>query len=520
MSSHLSLITRQVQKLLKSLPPISQQHTPPSSSAATEYTLHTSDFLSTPTNTLSATDVEADAAISQLALFPGRTRNGYEATSQFEDVEGTGLCKTKSLGMLTVKCGHSKSSSSNPSSPSGLTKVSSYPLLHAGEKKVRFLSMERLHHSRDERLTSSDTNTVPLLSSKSCNPSSVKPGELIGSSDEENTPDKAPTATNPENMSLLSAIDFRSKLSPAVLSVVPLQCQLLPGAKQVPNGDTSFALPASIPPSITPSLPPSLTTTLPPSDILNRSLAGEAKPYTTNATGKIPVINSGHSDLHPTSQVGRDLGIVEKDYLDTSHESCSFPGEVESGSDSEFYSSTEEDLLDNSGNHHSSEGFLPPPAEEPEHSSFPAVVVQSEFTSSFEFPTPIDEEELQDGHTDSAPSLPRGDRAGDLRLLPPLVAAALFLNKSELHASSVFSSTRYGPIMSAAQSMTLSCGNSGRLSNMSVSASSNSPGMKQEERWDCLFALVLLPGHLVSLFSIHTNTTIKEKVHFNTTTKG
>lgn len=486
MSSHLSLITQQVQKLLKSLPPISQQHTPPSSSAATEYTLHTSDFLSTPTNTLSATDVEADAAISQLASFPGRLRNGYEATSQFEDVEDTGLCKTKSLGMLTVKCGHSKSSSSNPRSPSGLTKVSSYPLLHAREKKVRFLSMERLHHSRDARLTSSDTNTVPLLSSKSCNPSSVKPGELIGSSDEENTPDKAPTAANPENMSLLPAIDFHSKLSSAVLSVVPLQRQLLPGAKQVPNGDTSFALPASIPPSITPSLPPSLTpsltTTLPPSDILNRSLAGEAKPHTTNATGEIPVINSRHSDLHPTSQVGRDLGIVEKDYLDTSHESRSFPGEVESGSDSEFYSSTEEDLLDNSGNHHSSEGFLPPPVEEPKDSSFPAVVVQSESTSSSGFPTPVDEEELQDGHTDSAPSLPCGNRAGDLKLLPPLVGAPLSLKNSELHASSVFSSTRYGPIMSAAQSTTLSCGNSGRLSNMSISASSNSPGMKQEER--------------------------------------
>ena len=414
--------------------------------------------------------MEVDGVKSQLALFPGCTRNRSETVSQFEGgVEGVGLCKSKSLGMLTVKCGHNEGSgSSPPRSPSGLTKVRSYPLLHAGEKKVRFLSMERLHHSREEILTSSDTNTVPLLSSKPCSPSGVKLGGTIDTSDEENTPNKALAAGN---MSLLPAIDFRS---PAILSAVPLQDQLLSDTKNMPNGDTSSALPASLPPSLLPSLLPS--------GLSNRSLGGEGKPHTASATGEIPAVNAGHSDLHRASQVERDLGKVKKNYLNTSHESSNFPGEVESGSDSECCSSTEEAFLDSSDNRHPSNGFFPPPAEAIKHSSFPTMVIQSGSTSSSEFATPVDEAELQDGHAASSPSLSPSGRAGDLKLLTPLVAAALSLKQSELHSSSVFSSTRYGPIMSAAQSTTLSCGNSGRLSNMSISAGSSSPGMTEKEQ--------------------------------------
>ena len=137
---HVFFFPDKVQKLLKSLPSSQRRSlsSPSSSSSTSEYTLHTSDFVSTPTNTLetgSTTDIGRDEdVVTQISTGPEN------------------LCKTESLGALIANSMHSNSRTASPE----LTEVNSYPLLHAREKKVRFLPVEKL-----QRLLSTDTTVAP-----------------------------------------------------------------------------------------------------------------------------------------------------------------------------------------------------------------------------------------------------------------------------------------------------------------------------------------------------------------------
>ena len=496
---HVFFFPDKVQKLLKSLPSSQQRSlsSPSSSSSTSEYTLHTSDFVSTPTNTLetgSTTDIGRDEdVITHISTGPEN------------------LCKTESLGALTANSMHSNSRTASPE----LTEVNSYPLLHAREKKVRFLPVEKL-----QRLLSTDTtvappppSSLPTAEVPTTEPevpmtelpmaevpttevlttdvltaevpttevptaevpslSNVQQEEGVESSHSEGASKEALTEIAPENTKMLPAMDYPSKLPLALRNSLPQHNQLL------------LSVAAN---RLAPSIPFGNSVT---NEEDLRHMATEESFVT--------------GEVHPSSfSVGN---IEEKiDRLSSSNESCGLLDEQESRTKFDYGGSLEDNHLQPKGesvsecsssrgpvdyftdkldNQYQSNRFLSPLSEVPKPGSSHTAGVSPGSRLSFSSVEPkVAVEEVEDGYIDSSPSTSSVDKCDNMarNLVPHSLHIPQFLHKSELHSSSVFSSTKYGPIMSAAQSTTLLCGNSGHLSDLATTAS-GSPGPMEKERY-------------------------------------
>ena len=464
MCEHVFLFPDKVQKLLKSLPS-SQQcslSSPSSSSSTSEYTLHTSDFVSTPTNTLE-TGSTADIDIGRDEDVVTHISSGPEK-----------LCKTESLGALIANSMHSNNRTASPE----LTEVNSYPLLHAREKKVRFLPVEKL-----QRLSSTDTTVAPPPPSSLATAevptaevpslSNVQQKEGVESSHSEGASSEALTEIAPENTTVLPAMDYPSKLPLALRNSLPQHNQLLLSV-------ASNRLAPSIP--------------------FGNSVTNEEDLGHT-ATEESPVTG----EVHPSSlPVGNIEEIEEKiDCLSSSNESCGLLDEQESRTEFDYGGSLEDNHLQSKGetvsecssfpgpvdcftdkldDQYQSNRFLSPLSEVPKPGSSHTAGGSSLSFRSVEPKAAL--EEVEDGYIDSSPSTSSVNKCDNMarNLVPHSLHVPLFLHKSELHSSSVFSSTKYGPIMSAAQSTTLLCGNSGHLSDLATTAS-GSPGPMEKERY-------------------------------------
>ena len=472
---HVFLFPDKVQKLLKSLSSSQQRSlsSPSSSSSTSEYTLHTSDFVSTPTNTLE-TGSTADIDIGRDEDVVTHISSGPEK-----------LCKTESLGALIANSMHSNNRTASPE----LTEVNSYPLLHAREKKVRFLPVEKL-----QRLSSTDTTvappppsslataevptaevlTVEVPTAEVPSLSNVQQKEGVESSHSEGALSEVLTEIAPENTTVLPAMNSPSKLPLALRNSLPQHNQLLLSV-------ASNRLAPSIP--------------------FGNSVTNEEEDLCHTATEESPVTG----EVHPSSlSVGNIEEIEEKvDRLSSSNESCGLLDEQESRTEFDYGGSLEDNHLQSKGetvsecssfpgpvdcftdkldDQYQSNRFLSPLSEVPKPGSSHTAGGSSLSFRSVEPKVAL--EEVEDGYIDSSPSTSSVDKCNNMatNLVPHSLHVPLFLHKSELHSSSVFSSTKYGPIMSAAQSTTLLCGNSGHLSDLATTAS-GSPGLMEKERY-------------------------------------
>lgn len=486
---HVVFFPDKVQKLLKSLPSSQQRSlsSPSSSSSTSEYTLHTSDFVSTPTNTLetgSTTDIGRDEdVVTHISSGPEN------------------LCKTESLGALTANSMHSNSQTASPE----LTEVNSYPLLHAREKKVRFLPVEKL-----QRLLSTDTTVAPPP------PSSLPMAEVPTTEPEVPTTDvltadvltaevpmtevpmaevptaEVPSLSNvqreegaesshsevlteiaPENMTVLPAMDYPSKLPLALRNSLPQHNQLL------------LSVAAN---RLAPSIPFG-------SSVTNEEDLRHTATEESFVTGEV----------HPSSLPVENIEEIEEkiDCLSSSNESYGLLDEQESRTEFGYGVSLKDNSLQPKGesvsecssspepvdyftdkldNQYQSNRFLSPLSEVPKPGSSHTAGGSSLSFSSVEPKVAV--EEVEDGYIDSSPSTSSVNKSDNMArtLVSHSLHVPPFLHKSELHSSSVFSSTKYGPIMSAAQSTTLLCGNSGHLSDLATTAS-GSPGPMEKERY-------------------------------------
>lgn len=481
---HVFFFPDKVQKLLKSLPSSQQRSlsSPSSSSSTSEYTLHTSDFVSTPTNTLetgSTTDIGRDEdVITHVSSGPEN------------------LCKTESLGALTANSMHSNSRTASPE----LTEVNSYPLLHAREKKVRFLPVEKL-----QRLLSTDTTVAPPP------PSSLPMAEVPTTEPEVPTTDvltadvltaevptaevpmaEVPSLSNvqreegvesshsevlteiaPENTTVLPAMDYPSKLPLALRNSLPQHNQLL------------LSVAAN---RLAPSIPFG-------SSVTNEEDLRHTATEESFVTGEV----------HPSSLPVENIEEIEEkiDCLSSSNESYGLLDEQESRTEFGYGVSLKDNSLQSKGesvsecssspgpvdyftdkldNQYQSNRFLSPLSEVPNPGSSHTAGGSSSSFSSVEPKVAV--EEVEDGYIDLSPSTSSVNKSDNMarNLVPHSLHVPPFLHKSELHSSSVFSSTKYGPIMSAAQSTTLLCGNSGHLSDLATTAS-GSPGPMEKERY-------------------------------------
>ena len=471
---HVFLFLDKVQKLLKSLPSSQQRSlsSPSSSSSTSEYTLHTSDFVSTPTNTLE-TGSTADIDIGRDEDVVTHISSGPEK-----------LCKTESLGALIANSMHSNNRTASPE----LTEVNSYPLLHAREKKVRFLPVEKL-----QRLSSTDTTvappppsslataevptaevlTVEVPTAEVPSLSNVQQKEGVESSHSEGASSEALAEIAPENTTVLPAMDYPPKLPLALRNSLPRHNQLLLSV-------ASNRLAPSIP--------------------FGNSVTNEEDLGHT-ATEESPVTG----EVHPSSlPVGNIEEIEEKiDCLSSSNESCGLLDKQESRTEFDYGVSLKDNGLQPKGesvlecssspgpvdyftdkldDQYQSNRFLSPLSEVPKPGSSHTAGGSSLSFRSVEPKAAL--EEVEDGYIDSSPSTSSVNKCDNMarNLVPHSLHVPLFLHKSELHSSSVFSSTKYGPIMSAAQSTTLLCGNSGHLSDLATTAS-GSPGLMEKERY-------------------------------------
>ena len=155
---HASSSYYQAQELLKRLPASCYSTLTNSSSPASEYTMHTSDFLSTPPNT--PYSIQDTAAGLMGCPTPKASQQLPPSFSLPLDlrrdcIECSGLCKAKSATVLLSQASKFRAQASDDlraerksitnSLDQGLGKVQSYPLLDGrSRKKVRFTSMETL----------------------------------------------------------------------------------------------------------------------------------------------------------------------------------------------------------------------------------------------------------------------------------------------------------------------------------------------------------------------------------------
>ena len=293
----------------------------------------------------------------------------------------------------------------------------------------------------------------------------------------------------------------------AITEIVPENSTVLP--EIVPENST--VLPAMGYPS---KLPLTLRNTLPQHNQLLLSVAANrftpTSPFgnsATNeedlnrtATGESLVTSEAHLDLPPAGEMAE----IEK--INSSNESCGLSDEQESRTELDHCSSPEDDHLQPKGesisdsecssspgpvgylpdkldDQNQSNGFLSPLSKVPKPSSSRTAGVFSDSNLSFRSVEPrvaVEDVEDKDDMSSSTSSINKSDMATNL--VPHSLQIPLFLHNSELHSSSVFSSTKYGPIMSAAQSTTLLCGNSGHLSDL-VTMASGSPGTMEKERY-------------------------------------
>lgn len=326
---------------------------------------------------------------------------------------------------------------------------------------------------------------------------------MVDSSRSEGTSNEAIAEIVPENTTVLSAI------VPENLTVLPA---IVPESSTVLPAESLTVLPAMDYPS---KLPLTLRNTLPqhnqlllsvaanrftPSSLFGNSATNEEDPDRT-ATGENLVTSEAHSDLPPAGEM---VEIEEKiNCLSSSNESCGLLDEQDSRTELDHGSSPEDDHLQPKGesisdsecssspgpvgyfpdkldDQNQSNGFLSPLSKVPKPSSSRTAGSSLSFRS---VEPRVAVEDVEDGHMDSSSStssVNKSDMATNL--VPHSLHIPLFLHKSELHSSSVFSSTKYGPILSAAQSTTLLCGNSGHLSDL-VTMASGTPEPIEKERY-------------------------------------
>ena len=300
---------------------------------------------------------------------------------------------------------------------------------------------------------------------------------MIDSSHSGRTSSETITEIVPEKATVLSPMDYPSKLPLTLRNTLPQHNQLL--LSVAANRFT-------------------------PSSLFGNSATND-KDLDCTATGENLVTSEGHSDLPPAGDMEE---IEEKiNCSSSSNESCGLLDEQESRTELDHGSSPEDDHLQPKGesisdsecssspqpvgylpdkldDQNQSNGFLSPLSGVPKPSSSRTAGVSSDSSLSFRSVEPrVAVEEVEDAHIDSSSSTSSVNKSDLARnLVPHSLHIPLFLHKSELHSSSVFSSTKYGPIMSAAQSTTLLCGNSGHLSDL-VTTGSGSPGPMEKERY-------------------------------------